>query len=102
MDEKEAALYLNTEYSEHFKKLVTYHTVKRWLGKGRIVELSELELDKAVQQNRIPPKRGRPARFTQANKDDIIEACKTMTRGAVARMFKCDESYVSLVVRGLR
>ena len=102
MDEKEAAIYLNTEHSGHFKKIITQHDVKRWVGKGRILELSELELDKAVKQNRIPPKRGRPSRYTQADKDDIIEACKTMTRGAVAKMFKCDESYVSLVARGLR
>lgn len=102
MDEKQAAVYLNENHSEHFSKVVTAYDVKRWIGQGRIVELSTEELDNAIATKRIPPKRGRPARFSECDKGDIIAACEVMPQGQVAKKFGCDPSYVSMIVRGLR
>ena len=102
MDTTQALEYINTEYITYFAKPVTAQTLKRWIGKGRIADLTQEALDKAITTGKIPPKRGRPARFTDCDKDGIIAASETMSRGQVAKLFECSASYVSLVVRGLR
>lgn len=102
MNVHEAAEYLNQAYPDRFKKKLTYLEIKRWLEKRHIKALTETFLDQAVQENRIPPKRGRPVHFSECDKNDIIAACKIMPQGQVAKKFGCDPSYVSLVIRGLR
>ena len=102
MDENDALLYLNNNYPDQFKKPVTLLTLRRWLKKGNIKSLDKEHLDKAIEQGGIPPKRGRPPKFSECDKDDIIAACDHMSQGEVAKRFGCDPSYVSLIVRGLR
>ena len=102
MTENEVLEYLNNHHGNYFVKPVTRQTLKRWTEKGNIAEWTEQSLDKAIKENRIPPKRGRPTRFNDADKADIITACESMPQGKVAKMLGCSPSYVSLVVRGLR
>jgi hypothetical protein len=102
MDEQQALDYLNTEHEKHFIKKVTMDTLKRWRRMGKITSFTEDEIDRAVLTKRVPPKRGRPSRYSQCDIESIIEACKHMPQGVVAQKWECDPSYVSRLVRGER
>ena len=100
MNEKEAALYLNENHSQHFTKEVTPYDIKRWQGQGRIpLDPEEEDISNSVLENKIPPKRGRPSRYTECDIESIIAACEHMPQGMVAQKFGCSQSYVSQICR---
>lgn len=69
---------------------------KRWIT-------TEDALDEAIHKKNIPPKAGRKRRYSKEQRERM---CKLYAGGktlsSIASMFGCDESYVSLLVRGLR
>jgi len=102
---REAALYLKSEYDVE----VTPTSVINWI-KGEKLEgtkgtrwfTSQLAVDTAMASNTIPPKVGRQRKFTKAQREQMCKMRGKHSLKEIAKHFGCDESYVSLVCRGLR
>jgi len=102
---REAALYLRLEYDVE----VTSTSVINWIKreklegtKGTRWFTSQLAIDTAMASNTIPPKVGRQRKFTKAQREQMCKMRGKHSLKEIAKHFGCDDSYVSLVCRGLR
>ena len=103
MNYSQAARYLAKHYPNVVSEKIKGGTVKRWLQRGFITGLTSSHIDDAVKNHTIPPKSGKPKRFSFEDKLNMIklrENGKSLTE--IAKMYGCSDSYVSLVVRDLR
>ena len=69
---------------------------KRWY-------VDSVMLDQAISSGSIPPKIGKPRRYTEQDKTKMKRlrvSGKTLL--SIAELFECDESYISLVINDKR
>jgi hypothetical protein len=106
MDSKQARAYLAERGLDvkqgtllHWYRLQHVDAEKiggRWLT-------TEEALDRAIHTKNIPPRAGRRRRFSREDREAM---CKMHASGKtlkeIASRYGCDQSYVSLLVRGLR
>lgn len=108
MNPREASDYLE----EAHKISVLPGTVTKWLKLGYVDGekdggrwlVSKEAIDDAVDSRSVPPKSGRRPRLSRKQKKQIRDMYdkKDWTLKQLAHHFNVSESYVSLLVRGLR
>ena len=93
--------YVNREYADSLKTPANASRLKRWHSEGKILTLDVEGVDAAFHSGAIPPKRGRPTR-EGLDKETIVATYRAMGGiMKVARALKCNEAWVSRVVRGI-
>ena len=87
-------------------------TISNWAKKGLIVGWQSISrrwyfesesILSAISDGTIPPSIGRERRYSDEQRQqmkELKESGKTLL--SIAKIYKCDQSFVSLVVRGLR
>ena len=107
MNMSEAVQYLKDEYEIDVKG----STVVGWIRAGHLKGekpvgrwlTTEEAIDESMSKNAIPPKAGRKSRYTRKQREQMIHMrAKEKSLKEIAAYFGCDDSYVSLVTRGLR
>lgn len=89
-------------------------TIVKWIKNGlldgkqdkhgrRMWSITREAIDEAVAKAAVPPKVGRKRTYTREQRATMVEMrSKKHSIREIAAYFGCDESYVSLVTRGLR
>lgn len=98
-----------TDYLETKGIITPLSTLRSWLQRGYVSGWKDLtnrwyttteNIDDAISSEKIPPVY---SRFTEEQKAEMTAMKKSgMKLREIAKIFKCDDSYVSLVYRGLR
>ena len=102
---REATLYLKAEYGID----VTPTSVINWIKmeklegtKGTRWFTSQVAVDTAMASKMIPPKAGRQRKYTREQRAQMCAMRSNHNLKEIAKHFGCDQSYVSLICRGLR
>lgn len=100
-----AAEYLQNEYGVEASTSAISNWIKRGHLEGqkgsKLWFTTQEALDKAMGDT-IPPKAGRKRAFTKEQREKMVRMYGKHSLKEIAKYFCCSESYVSLVVRGMR
>ena len=86
-------------------------TITKWLKTGIVKgikttrwEVSEQDIDAAIESKQIPRTSGRPSGITKEQKQQMRDMFdkKGWSQKGIANHFNISESYVSLILHGLR